>query len=350
MRSRPCSAWMHGAFFGPGPSPVLAPDEGMSMWLQSFDPIEAGRALGHDLYTQCLLNPQADWPAPVCEGFARARHAGLRRQRADRFVAKWLQLRMGAWRRGRWVADDVTPALLQELDVACCPVSRVPLTHGTLQDTDWSVDRLNNDAAYAASNLAVMSAKVNRAKGALGLDQVLVRAHSAESHEGLTPSEWLRLGVLMLGPTHALTPHEAPLLPLCAPLPSRSVRLAVQQIQRLLTESCLRLADKSRWVRAFLPACPTEAARWRLHALADAVHLGLKRLGPSEQRWDVWLEPAVMLALARWREALDEPSWARAAAVAGHLSQARRETPERLRAWQLPTRGYAWAPARGPWV
>jgi len=307
---------------------------------------EAGRALGHDFHALSQIPKQTDWPDAVCTGFDAAAHLhgqGHRRPHADRFTRKWLQLRLNAWRRQRAVAADVTPQLLRELDVVRCPVTREVLTHGTLQDTDWSVDRLNNDAAYAASNLAVMSVRANRAKAALGFEEVLARAHAAEVSEGLTPAEWLRLAALMLGPCHATRPHEAPALPLCAPLPRHAVRLALQQVQRLFTEHCLRQADKHRLLRDFATACRSDAACLRLTVLGHTVHEGLKRTsgqGLDDSRWDVWLQPAVMAALLRWREALSDAEWARVAALAGRLSQARRETPERLRLWQLPTRGF----------
>lgn len=315
---------------------------------------EAGRALGHDVHrlSQIPRNPQ--WPDAVREGFDAAAHPApashRARPHADRFTAKWLQLRLNAWRRHRAVAPDVTPELLRELDVTHCPVTRERLTHCTLQDTDASVDRLHNDAAYAASNLAVMSVRANRAKGALNFAQVLTRAESATASDSLSPAEWLRLAVLMLGPAHAMRPHEAPLLPLCAPLPVHAVRLAMQQVQRLFTEHCLRPAGKNQLLRAFASACPSDRAQLRLQALGQAVHEGLKHTeghGQDDTRWDVWLQPAVMATLQRWREALDDDAWARAAAISGRLSQARCETSERLRVWQMPTRGYVMARTHG---
>ncbi len=305
---------------------------------------EAGRALGHDVHQLTHIPRQSDWPAAVRTGFDAAAHLhSSRRTNGDRFIRKWLQLRLGAWRRQRAVATDVTPQLLRELDVTHCPVTRERLTHCTLRDTDWSIDRLNNDAAYAASNLAVMSVRANRAKGALGFEQVLARAHSAEANDGLTPAEWMRMAALMLGPCHATRPHDAPALPLCAPLPVHAVRLALQQVQRLFTEGCQRQSDKNRLVREFSALCHGDAARLRVAALGRAVHEGLKHThgdGLADTRWDVWLQAGVMQALLRWREALSEADWARAAALAGRLSQSHRETPERLRRWQLPTRGH----------
>lgn len=301
---------------------------------------EAGRVLGHDLYTFSLLTRQRQWPDAIRQGFDAAAHLGLRRQRSDRFVNKWLQLRLSAWRRGRLVADDVTPDLLREIDVERCPVTRMPLTHGALAASDWSVDRLNNDGAYAASNLAVMSVQANAAKGALSFEQVHARTLHGDASSDLTRAQWLRLAALMLGPAFATHPHAAPVLPLCAPLPSRAVRLALQQIQRLFTEQCARLADKARLVRELAHACETDSSRLKLAHLGNAVHHGLKGIHAAHERWDVWLQPAVLHALVQWRESLDASAWARAAAISGRLSQARRETPERLRAWHLPTRGF----------
>lgn len=237
----------------------------MTQWDTSdFD--EAGRALGHDIHTQTCLPRQLNWPRPIMEGFEMAAHQGLRRQSADRFVGKWLQLRLNEWKRGRIVEAHVTPDLPRQIDVTHCPVPRVRLTHGTLQESDWSVDR--------RSNLAVMSVRANRAKGTLSFDEVHARAKQGRDGGGLSCLEWRGMASLILGPAYTLCQHEAPRLPLCAPLPCRAVRLAYQQIQRLLTS-------------------------------------------------------------------LVEADLLRAAAISGYLSQARPETPERFRAWHLPTRGYS---------
>lgn len=167
--------------------------------LQDLDSAETGRRLGHDFHRFSRLPAQPHWPAAVQEGFdeAAARHG--RRVPGDRFQRKWLQLRLGAWLRHRVVADDVTPELLRRLDITHCPVTRELLTHGTQADTDWSIDRLNNDGAYAASNLAVMSVRANRAKGDRSFEQVLACAEQPQATDGLTPAQWLRLAVLMEG-------------------------------------------------------------------------------------------------------------------------------------------------------
>lgn len=98
------------------------------------------------------------------------------------------------------MAADVKPDLPRQIDVTHCPVLRVRLTHGTLQESDWSVDRLYNDGAYAASNLAVMSVRANRAKGTLSFDEVHARAKQGRDGGGLSCLEWQGMASLMLGP------------------------------------------------------------------------------------------------------------------------------------------------------
>ncbi|WP_144006613.1 hypothetical protein [Pelomonas sp. KK5] len=309
---------------------------------------ELGRELGHDYHCLTRLPLQPDWAPCITEGFRAAAAAGHARRVPDRFQRKWLQLRLGAWQRGRAVAADVSAELLRELDIEHCPVTRERLTHGSGRDTDWSIDRLNNDGAYAAGNLAVMSTRANRAKGALSFDEVLLRSRQADAGDGqLTPAQWQRLAALMLGPAFATRHAMAPVLPLCAPLPVHSVRLACQQIQRLFTLAAARPAGKNALVRDFRPACPDEASTRRLRRLADAVHEELKRLDPAEDCWDVWLRPAPMQAFLDWKACLGERGWAQAAFVSARLAGGLRVDERSLAAWwSLPARGYV--PGAGP--
>ncbi len=311
------------------------------------DLLDQARRLGHDWWTRCRHPAPADAPPAFTEGWRQAVHQGHPRQVADRHVNKWLQLRWGAWQRGRAVADDVRPELIREIDVATCPVTRCTLTHATRTDTDWSVDRLNNDGAYVASNLAVMSVRANRAKGRMSFEQVLACAQGAAPIHGLMPAEWMRLAALMLGPCHLMAPLQAPALPLCASLPARSARLALQQVQRLLTEHGRSHADKNRLVKA-LSAAGNETSRRRLAWLADRVHAGLKAHTHGEDRWDVWLHPDVSMALEAWYASMDIAQWAATARMAGQLSASRRETRESIATWHLPAKGYAMAACLNP--
>ncbi|RTL44225.1 MAG: hypothetical protein EKK53_08075 [Burkholderiales bacterium] len=305
------------------------------------DPIEVGRSLGHDFHNLSRVPWQVDWPSSVQEGFTSAMAAGRGRPRQDdRFVRKWLQLRLNALVRDRSVAPDVTVDLLRRLDVERCPVTREILTHGTRRGTDASIDRLNNDGAYAASNLAMLSARVNRTKGARSFDEVWGLAKKQEATAGLAPVEWMRLAVLMLGPAYATRPLDVPALPLCAPLPATSVRTALQQVQRLLTLNAGLAASRNRLLRGLLPACGSATAESKLKLLADAVHFGLKRLDPGQECWDVWLQPGLMEALVAWRECFGHEGWARVSWTAGQLAGGHPVNRRELAPWQLPTRGY----------
>lgn len=318
----------------------------------TIDLVEAGRSLGHDLHRLSRMPCHDSWPPAVREGFAASAALHGRRLRGDdRFTQKWLQLRLGALSRGRAVAGDVTVELLRSLDVSHCPVTRQPLTHRTRQDTDASVDRLNNDGAYVASNLAMLSSFVNRAKGTRSFEEVWALSRRHRSESGLQPVEWLRLAVLMLGPAHAACPRDVPALPLCAPLPLKSVRTALQQVQRLLTLNCGQAASRNRLLRGLLPASGGAASQARLRLLAGAVHMGLKRLAPGEECWDVWLQPGLMPALVAWRESLDERAWAHTSWAAGQLAGGHPVDARELAPWRLATRGYASASAGGlPWA
>src|SRR5690606_34933421 len=90
---------------------------------------------------------------------------GMRTLHADRFVRKWLQLRLGALERGRaFDCQGATPRYLASIDVACCPIVRESLTHQCQLPSDWSIDRVDNRSDYVAGNLAVISVRANKAK------------------------------------------------------------------------------------------------------------------------------------------------------------------------------------------
>jgi hypothetical protein len=146
-----------------------------------------------------------------------------RLKKADRFVRKWLQLRLNAYKRGRLVNDDVNPSFIEEIDTEQCPVTLVKLTHGEQLESDWSVDRLNNNGAYAVDNLAVISTKANTAKGNKSFEEVLELSNASEPTQGLTPPEWLRMACIMYGPSVVEDQTRDMLLPLATKIPNRTV-------------------------------------------------------------------------------------------------------------------------------
>ena len=293
---------------------------------------EVGRALGHDLFRFTRWGAGATWPRSVQEGFGYAQSQRLGREHSDRFQRKWLQLRLGALTRGLPVDAEVTPQLLREIDVTHCPVTREVLTHGERLGSDWSVDRLNNDGAYAPNNLAVMSTRANAAKSDRSFEQVLALSVRDVPAVGLLPIEWLRLAGLMLGPCFVERPQQLPLIPLLTSIPARSVRHGVQLIQHAFATRAATSAGKNALVRQFRALMPGDAELAALRALAEAVNTGLKGLAcPS----DVWLDGRAMAALTAWRWHLDSMRWAMAGALAGQLLGARPVPASSLRSWHL---------------
>jgi hypothetical protein len=309
--------------------------------LNEPDVIEIGRALGYDFFQFGVKEIRHDWSASVAEGFNHATVLNVSRQPTNRYINKWLQLRLNALRRHRYVDAQMTPELLQKIDVEYCPVTRQKLTHGELTDTDWSIDRLNNEGAYAPHNLAVMSTLANRAKDILSYEQVFALSQRQESTDGLTSAEWLRLAALMLGPCFATRPRSAPLIPLTATIPKHTVRLAMQQIQYVFTTLAGSSAGRNALVKYFRMASSDAHAYFHLRLLADSVHEGLKRVDVS---WDVWLQPGVMKALQDWRSSLNLSSYALAGQISMELAGGRQIAKSSLQAWQLTTRGFL--PAR----
>lgn len=298
---------------------------------------EIGRRLGFDLHTHGRTPGEAGWPADVEEGWRHARIGRRRAHPADRHERKWLQLRLQAHRRDRIFDAAITPEWLRRIDVGHCPVTRRPLTHALREPTDWSIDRVNNDGAYAPANLAVMSTLVNQAKGNRGFDAVLALARADAGTDGLQPVEWLRLAGLMVGPCFATRPAQAPTLPLVALVPRGLALTAMQQTQHVFAQQGATSRGKNLLIKRFGLACRTEAAHQRLARLAETVHAAARGL---EHSCDVWLHPAAMAALERWREALDAAAWGLAGEVGRVLAGANRIDAARLAAWQLATRGY----------
>lgn len=208
----------------------------------------AGFELGwdHAHYRVALPAPYAHEASPLRDG-ARAGAAtfGARTLAPTRHVRKWLQLRLRAWLRGRSVElVQVTPNYLQQIDVSHCPITRAPLANAALETSDASIDRVRNDAGYAAGNLAAMSAKANHAKGAHDFRSALRCAQQIESEQlpgldGLTLAQWGRVAILCSF-VEALPHDEACTLPLLL-LPPNRLRLfnPVQALQAFISQQLL---------------------------------------------------------------------------------------------------------------
>ena len=135
-------------------------------------------------------------PASVQAGYTD----GLKKKgqwKTDRYINKWLQLRLNAFTRDKLFSDLITPEHLKKIDAEKCPITGVTLTHATGQDSDWSIDRIANDFDYIPTNLIVMSTRANKAKGDKSADRIMQIAGSENNREGLTASEWCRMAELV---------------------------------------------------------------------------------------------------------------------------------------------------------
>ena len=128
--------------------------------------------IGWDHVVHGVPLPECEMATPITDGYkaARLKHGerGARpAERPDRYVKKWLQLRRSAWKRGRIFSNEINPALIRQIDVPFCPVTRLTLTYGTGEDSDWSIDRLDNNGGYVLGNILVMSTRANHLKDRL---------------------------------------------------------------------------------------------------------------------------------------------------------------------------------------
>jgi len=91
-----------------------------------------GFELGWDYAHHGTVPPAAhlDAISPVRRGWEAGRQTfGQRTLASNRFVRKWLQLRLNAWLRGRaFEVLQVNPSFLRQIDVAVCPITREVLT------------------------------------------------------------------------------------------------------------------------------------------------------------------------------------------------------------------------------
>ena len=249
---------------------------------------------------------------PVRQGWEAGKAAfGRRTLQPTRAVRKWLQLRLGAWLRGRvFELTQVTPHYLGQIDTERCPITRRALTHASGGPDDASVDRVFNDAGYAAGNLAVMSTAANRAKGAGGWRDALDRAACIEADpahariDGLDTAEWSRLAVLMSFVTPL--PHEqAARLPLLL-LPPNRLRLLnpVQGLQALVTWM-LADADWAERIRRLAERLPGQPLRHDFSLFVNAMVPRLIAARRSNAPWalrdaleDAWAD---VLVNRRWQ-------------------------------------------------
>lgn len=250
----------------------------------------------------------------------------------DRFVRKWLQLRVGAWLRHRVVDEAVTPAYLRNIDATHCPVTGCALTYGTGADTDWSVDRINNCGGYAPGNLAVISAQANRAKGRKTFAEVVALAANTPEGSPLTSLQWARMAALMLVPCH-ITETECPVIPY--PLkPPRGVPMSFDQtLQWVLVNQCY--GGPKTVIGRLKAACIGPKRQREFHQLVQKVRRKSEKLAD----WtSVWLTPSLWSAFEDFIRGMDAGEQNR---MRGLLSfKDSTWDRDQLESWHLDCRGY----------
>ena len=134
-----------------------------------------------------------EWPVDFVTGWAEARRQNPHPKKHDKFIRKWIQLRAGAYSRGKPFSDGVTPKYLKMINQGICPVTFDTLTYARNCDQDWSIDRVDNDRGYERGNLIILSRRVNAAKSALSYPEIQRCFDSNRAVPGLTKGETIML-------------------------------------------------------------------------------------------------------------------------------------------------------------
>lgn len=327
-----------------------------------------GFELGRDFAHHGLTPPVEHLFAasPLLQGWQAGRASfGERTLKAGRHTVMWLQLRTHALARGlSFEGLQLTANYLQQIDTAHCPITRRPLCQQRGADEERSVDRVRDDAGYAAGNLVVLSRAANRAKGSLSFAAARETARSVaagpfQQIAGLGPQEWSRIATLCSFLTEL--PHEeAAQLPLLL-LPPNRLHLfnPIQALQALVTRQLASPGWSQRLARleALLPTERLKADfnRFLLALLPRVLATGSELIEAPQIRWaleDAWSNALVQ---KRWfRFALQLSSSQAEALVqklaAKRLSAVRVQQHAAQRAtegWALERRGYRAPAGRG---
>ena len=263
---------------------------------------KTGFELGWDYGRYLGWHPEDEHNKHFLGGFDHAKENTWKPHNLDRYTRKWLQLRYGAWRRNRVFDENVTPAFLEDIDRPLCPILGISLTHSTGELTDWSVDRLNNQAGYAVGNLAVMSTQANAAKSNLSLDEIITLSELPMSNAGLTPLHWKRLASLLTGPYSVIQETEL-LHPLCLTPPPFVPLTLFQELQLVLARESTK--QKSALMHKLLRLCATYGYARQFKKVFRLVAAASDKREPV---MELWLQNAPFAALLALYQRLPAPA------------------------------------------
>jgi hypothetical protein len=308
---------------------------------------EVGRQIGYD-YAMAGLLPPEHAPLPFQEGFQSGRSKKPNKvQHGDQFERKVLRLRYSAWRRNRLFDTKVNAESLGALYRTYCPVTRIAMTTGTGLDTDATVERVLNGAAYALGNLVFMSAKANWAKANRTLDELCEISFDSQDKEGLPHVGWERLAAIanmyqpdpasmrlmpmhVLPPTGLLVNNPALLLQEC--VSSIAAGWEAQQVQILIRAGTPGKVGK----RAF-----DNLIEFLRGAILRELRSG-RKLTLAWTLENAWQQPGVFKWFASWYQALTPQDVMALVETNARLrpQAITRAGSEPLTAWSLSTRGY----------
>lgn len=298
---------------------------------------EIGRALGWDL-AYYGWNPREDAPGDVMEGHAAGKaHHGSRTKNPTRFERKWLQLRQNALRRGRVVDEGITAKYIEAIDHPICPVTLCEMTHGAGLDSDWSVDRLNNDGAYADGNLVVMSVRANQAKDRKGFFEVSDIVKANRDMNGLTAKEWARLKCIMLGACNTGNTLGGE-FPLVTRIPNRCTRPPYHQLQHItLLLAAAESTRRNAGMRELNRVQVDKNARSLLQLAVERLRTVLKTV---DYKYDACCDTAFQNLLARWVERIPVANQAVYKKTLQSMVGGENLSARTIQNWSLGTSGY----------
>lgn len=303
-----------------------------------------------------LPTPYGQEASPLRSGWLAGQAAfGERVLQGGPHAQRWLRLRLHAWLRGRHVElYQVTPHYLRQLEVTHCPITRAEIA--ATGSNAASVDRVRNDAAYAAGNLAVLSQRANHAKGALDYHEALgivrrIEAHNLGGVDGLNAVQWRRVASLC-SLVEPLGHEQACLVPMRV-LPPNRLRLfnPVQALQAFVSQQLLTPGWSHR-VSRFEDLLPGRALRRDFKRFFMALLPRVIEAGrPGDAlgaRWaveDAWGHAGVVERWAHFARQLTpaqcEKLLERACARGLGTRRLEHQAPEQAtEGWELPTRGY----------
>lgn len=246
---------------------------------------------------------QHSWPHPeMASGYRHGMNQPS--QRSDIYLRKLLNLKVNAYARKIPVSSALTVDYLRSITVPVCPVSGVNLTQGSLTDSDWSIDRLDNNLGYVPGNLCMVSTRVNALKGDLDLETLHSQVKTNFDNLGLDGLvlnlpcglrglEGLRMASLMAGPqgnAAGKTNRYAPLA--MAPGAWTTVETFVAAIH----VECAKSRTESRAYRTrkeFFKRLGKQA--WRIsNLLVDSVRTELNR---HTHPADIWLDGDIFVPM-----------------------------------------------------